>query len=178
LITENLSTLKIHKLTQAQYERELEAGRIDPSAMYLTPADEETDPTVPAWAKEPAKPTYTASEVGADASGTASSLISTHNSDATAHVDIRAELAIMTSEFGLINDKITTLSNNKLNASELPEAINSALAQAKESGEFDGAPGADGKTPVKGTDYFTAADKTEMVNAVIAALPVYNGEVV
>ena len=37
MITENLSTLKIHKLTQAQYERELEAGRIDASALYLTP---------------------------------------------------------------------------------------------------------------------------------------------
>lgn len=35
--TENLSTLKIHKLTQAQYDRELEAGRIDPTALYLTP---------------------------------------------------------------------------------------------------------------------------------------------
>ena len=41
-----------------------------------------------------------------------------------------------------------------------------------------GSTGADGKTPVKGTDYFTAADKAEMVNAVIAALPVYAGEVV
>lgn len=40
-----------------------------------------------------------------------------------------------------------------------------------------GKEGADGYTPVKGTDYFTAADKTEMVNAVIAALPVYGGEV-
>lgn len=38
--------------------------------------------------------------------------------------------------------------------------------------------GKDGKTPVKGTDYFTSADKTEMVNAVINALPKYNGEVV
>lgn len=37
MITENLSTLKIHKLTQAQYEREVEAGRIDASALYLTP---------------------------------------------------------------------------------------------------------------------------------------------
>jgi hypothetical protein len=33
----------------------------------------------------------------------------------------------------------------------------------------------DGKTPVKGVDYYTAADKTEMVNAVLAALPVWNG---
>lgn len=43
---------------------------------------------------------------------------------------------------------------------------------------FDGRDGSDGKTPVKGTDYFTDADKAEMVSAVIAALPVYNGEVV
>lgn len=40
-----------------------------------------------------------------------------------------------------------------------------------------GADGKDGKTPVKGTDYFTAADKAEMVSAVIASLPVYGGEV-
>lgn len=42
MITENLSTLKIHKLTQAQYDRELETGRIDENALYLTP-DEEID---------------------------------------------------------------------------------------------------------------------------------------
>ena len=42
MITENLSTLKIHKLTQAQYDRELAAGRIDENALYLTP-DEEID---------------------------------------------------------------------------------------------------------------------------------------
>ena len=34
--------------------------------------------------------------------------------------------------------------------------------------------GADGKTPVKGVDYYTEADKEEMVQAVIAALP--NGD--
>lgn len=60
---------------------------------------------------------------------------------------------------------------------DLQEATNEALAQAKESGEFDGAdgkdgepgpagadgqPGADGYTPVKGVDYFTEADKQEI----------------
>lgn len=40
MIIENLSTLKINKLTQEQYERELEAGRIDETALYLTPDDE------------------------------------------------------------------------------------------------------------------------------------------
>ena len=34
-----------------------------------------------------------------------------------------------------------------------------------------GNPGTDGYTPVKGTDYWTDADKTEIVNAVLAALP-------
>ena len=42
MITENLSTLKIHKLTQAQYDRELEAGNIDPTALYLTPDEDRT----------------------------------------------------------------------------------------------------------------------------------------
>ena len=86
--------------------------------------------------------------------------------------------------------------SHKLDANKLPEAVNTALAQAKASGEFKGEKGdtgdtghqgpqgeqgpagpagADGKTPVKGTDYYTEADKTEMVNAVIAALPTWNG---
>lgn len=38
----------------------------------------------------------------------------------------------------------------------------------------DGKDGADGYTPVKGVDYFTEADKAEMVTAVLAALP--NGD--
>ena len=42
---------------------------------------------------------------------------------------------------------------------------------------YRGAPGPEGKTPVKGTDYYTAADKAEMVNSVVAALPKYNGGV-
>lgn len=130
---------------------------------------------------------------------------------------------------------IEKLYAEKLDATELPTAINTALAQAKASGEFDGADGKDGvdgkdgqdgytpqknvdyfdgkdgkdgtsathswngtvltvtsasgtssadlkgengRTPVKGTDYFTEADKQEMVSAVLASLPVYQGEVV
>lgn len=37
MMTENLSTLKIHRLTQAQYDREFAKGAIDESALYLTP---------------------------------------------------------------------------------------------------------------------------------------------
>lgn len=38
-----------------------------------------------------------------------------------------------------------------------------------------GIQGADGKTPVKGTDYYTEADKQEMVNLVLNALPSAEG---
>ena len=38
-----------------------------------------------------------------------------------------------------------------------------------------GADGKDGKTPVKGTDYWTAADKAEIVNDMLAALPKWTG---
>ncbi len=42
MITKNLSTLKIHKLTREQYERELNNGNLDENALYLTP-DEDMD---------------------------------------------------------------------------------------------------------------------------------------
>lgn len=40
MITNDVSTLKIHKLTQAQYDRELAAGNLDENALYLTPDDD------------------------------------------------------------------------------------------------------------------------------------------
>jgi hypothetical protein len=39
MITENLLTLEINKLTNEQYNRELDAGNIDENALYLTPDD-------------------------------------------------------------------------------------------------------------------------------------------
>ena len=123
-------------------------------ASYLTEHPvTETDPTVPEWAKAAKKPTYTAAEVGA------------------------------------------------LSADTLQAATEAALAQAKASGEFDGKDGNTGPqgpkgdtggtgpqgpkgdtgdtgprgpaghAPVKGTDYWTAADKAEIVADVLAALP-------
>lgn len=38
-----------------------------------------------------------------------------------------------------------------------------------------GEKGANGKTPVRGTDYWTDTDKTDMLNDVLAALPTWNG---
>jgi hypothetical protein len=42
MIVENLPTLKINKMSQAQYNRELAAGNIDASALYLTPDESVT----------------------------------------------------------------------------------------------------------------------------------------
>lgn len=39
MTTENLSTLKIHRLTQSQYDREYEAGTLEENAIYLTPEE-------------------------------------------------------------------------------------------------------------------------------------------
>ena len=83
--------------------------------------------------------------------------VNQHNTSPNTHTDIRLRM-----------DKLST---TKLDADKLPGAIETALSQAKDSGAFDG------KTPVKGVDYFTAADQAEMVQAVVAALPKYAGEV-
>ena len=41
--TENLFNLKIHKLSQEQYDRELVAGTLDEHALYITPDENYTN---------------------------------------------------------------------------------------------------------------------------------------
>lgn len=78
----------------------------------------ETDPTVPGWAKQPSKPTYTAgevgarpdtwtpsaSEVGADAAGTAAAQVGAHNVSGEAHADLRALIEGLTSRLNALAD--------------------------------------------------------------------------
>lgn len=45
-------------------------------------------------------------------------------------------------------------------------------ASGTSSADLKGPKGDDGKTPVKGTDYFTEAEKTEIANAAAAAVPI------
>lgn len=71
--------------------------------------------------------------------------------------------------------KYTASEVGALSEKELQSAIDTALTQAKESGEFKGEKGDDGKTPVKGTDYFTEADKQAFVTDVLEALPTWTG---
>lgn len=60
---------------------------------------------------------------------------------------------------------IQNLSNDKLDASKLSEAVDDALAQAKASGEFEGEPG---YTPVRGKDYWTTEDKESILSELSA----------
>lgn len=69
---------------------------------------EEKDPTVPDWAKQPEKPTYTASEVGADAFGTAESKVSEHNVATDAHNDIRLLIEGLTTRLNALADSDDT----------------------------------------------------------------------
>ena len=51
--------------------------------------------------------------------------------------------------------ELTAKDVGAISQDDLQEATNEALSQAKASGEFDGAPGADGHTPEYGVDYGT-----------------------
>ena len=63
--------------------------------------------------------------------------------------------------------------SNYYTKTEVDNAINAIELTPGPQGEKGepGADGEDGKTPVKGVDYYTEADKTEMVNLVLAAIP-------
>ena len=63
-------------------------------------------------------------------------------------------LTINSKQFEVVDAKARSQLEN------VPQTIETALTQAKESGQFDG------YTPVKGTDYFTEADKEEIINAI------------
>lgn len=226
---DDLDTEAKNNLVEAVNEALTKGGATDEAEIrriveeYLAanpPTVTETDPTVPAWAKQPTKPAYTAAEVGAlpdtytppnqtaqqvgaDPAGTATTAVYQHNVDTAAHNDLRLALqglanrvnaaldsddttldqmsevvayiksnktlieAITTSKVNvadIVNDLVTNAANkplsaaqgvvikalidalrkDKLDAAELTNAVNTALEQAKASGEFDGQDGKDG----------------------------------
>lgn len=63
---------------------------------------------VSAWAKASTKPTYTASEIGADPTGTAENQVSKHNTDTTAHNDLRIELQSLADRINAVLDSDDT----------------------------------------------------------------------
>lgn len=76
---------------------------------------------------------------------------------------------------------ISDLDKTKLDKSSIGQAVDTALAQAKASGEFDGYTpqkgvdyfdGKDGYTPQKGNDYYTENEKEELVVEVAAQIDI------
>ena len=171
-------------------------GGADPEAIKTAVAEylaahpiEETDPTVPAWAKAETKPTYSAAEVGAIA-----------QADLQAATDAALAQAKASGEFdgpaGPAGPQGPTGATGKDGADGKPgvAGADGVTPYIGDNGNWyigstdtgkpsrgatgatgpqgpKGETGTDGKTPVKGTDYWTAADKQEIVNSVIAALP-------
>lgn len=86
-----------------------------------------------------------ASEVKADPAGTASAAIAGHNTASDTHQDIRKAIPQKTSQLENDSNFLTQHQDisNLLPRSELTTAVNAALKQAKESGEFDGEDGED-----------------------------------
>lgn len=82
------------------------------------------------------------------------------------------EIAVKNGYKGTEQEWLSSLKGEK--GEQGPQGIQGAKGDKGDPG----ANGKDGYTPIKGTDYFTEADKAEMVSAVLSALPVYNGEVV
>lgn len=67
-------------------------------------------------------------------------------------------------------------SNTDISVSETAEGVEIAITDEEGTKSYRVHHGKDGYTPVRGEDYWTTADKAEMVAAVLAALPVYGGE--
>lgn len=93
------------------------------------------------------------------------------------HAHSKADILDFPSFEGLATETyVDTKVSAKLDKSELNSSINTALTQAKDSGEFDGKDGTngtngkDGKTPVRGTDYWTASDIAEIKSYVDDAI--------
>ena len=134
--------LNIINVTQEEYENLYESGNIDPNAVYVTPEGEyaplhhthsasevgaRPNTWVPTASEVGARPntwTPTASEVGADESGTAESKVSSHNTSATAHNDIRLLISEITTKLtnfldvddttvDQLSEVLTLINNNK-----------------------------------------------------------------
>lgn len=85
-------------------------------------------------------------------------------------ITVPTKLSELTSDAAhrTVTDSEKAVWDEKLDADKLPEAVEDALAQAKASGEFDGKPGEDGYTPIKGVDYFDGKDGAKGADGVSA----------
>lgn len=83
----------------------------------------ETDPTVPAWAKEPTKPIYTYEEVGADKKGSANVALT----DAKTYTDDKiTELSEQIAYISEDNEEIGNIINTVLTTGDIVDNLNSS----------------------------------------------------
>ncbi|MBQ4561374.1 MAG: SGNH/GDSL hydrolase family protein [Clostridia bacterium] len=134
LPTEDISTETIYLLRDGESSQNLYIEYIYVNGLWECLGAQEVNLT--GYAKLTDIPTL--AKLGGVSETKAAMLIAVHNTGETSHSDIRRS--------------VSELKADKLDMSGLTDAINTALAEAKESGEFDGE---DGYTPVKGVDYFT-----------------------
>ena len=148
---------------------------------------EEADPTVPEWAKAPQKPSYTPQEIGAQPAGdyALKSEIPTKlpnpntltfSGAASGSYDGSETVNINIPEVSGIPGKAATIQVGTVTTGEAGTQANVTNSGNETDAVFNFTipKGDNGKTPIKGVDYYTEADKEEMVQAVIAALP--NGD--
>ena len=154
---------------------------------------DETDPTVPEWAKQPEKPEYTAEEVGALAEADLQNAVNTALAQAKASGEFSGEpgqpgepgkngtsvtvSSVSESTVDGGTNVVTFSDGKKLNIRNGSQGSPGTPGYTPVKGKdyFDGEPGQPGYSPVKGTDYWTADDKAGIVSDVLKALPTWEG---
>lgn len=178
---DDLETEAKNNLVDAVNEAMTKGGEeVDPKAVqqivedYLAanpPTVAETDPTVPGWAKQPKKPSYTAGEVGALSSETLPEAINTALAQAKASGEFDGANGAPGADG--ITPTIGENGNWYLGDADTGKPSRGETGAPGAAGA-QGPAGADGYTPVRGKDYWTAADQQSIVDDVLAALP--NGD--
>lgn len=182
---------EIEQLKQAGVSEEKIAQIVADYLTKNPPTVSEKDPTVPAWAKNKEKPEYTAQEVGALSQDSLDGAINDAlakakesgefngdpgqnyvltDDDKKEIAELAADLVEVPDAAGFVvqdtepeDTSVLWVDPTDNSDDGFQEAVNAALAQAKESGEFDGEPGQPGKDGEPGKDYvLTDADKTEI----------------
>lgn len=117
------------------------------------------------FAETDGKPTYNGEALGGGGASTAED-VSYTNTQLPGAENVKTAL-----------DKLVPKSHSHDNKDTLDEisVSNGKLQYNGSDVGLKGDKGADGKTPVKGTDYWTAADKAEIVKDTLAALPKWTG---
>ena len=120
------------------------------------------------------KPTYNGKAIGSGGTGGASTAedVSYTNTQLPNVANVKTALDELVPKSHTHSNKDTL---DKLSDSNGKLQYNGSDVGLKGDKGDTGAAGADGYTPVKGTDYWTAADKAEIVADTLAALPTWTG---